>query len=428
MSSVSTIPTPAFVVDLPQAKRNCLSMLQRAQALNVKLRPHVKTHKTLEIGLLQLGWLGPGHEDLRHRCTGVVTSTLAEMRFFAQGDRRFADVLYGLPLCQFKIPALLDLHNATQAKLHVLVDQPETLDSLIAAVKERKDQGRTVFDPAHPLGVFIKIDAGYHRAGLDPTTQLAEIEALVATILGRGKDRVSFSGLYSHSGNSYTIGGTRESIAAVALEEAWKMATLFRHLEGKGYPPPAVSIGATPSCSVLPLARVPDVAREEGPNYRSFLQLLLQHDIPWELHPGNYALYDVMQQQIGSCSSLDIACKVMTRVVSVYPARRQFLIDAGGAAISKDHLSSREEWMKWGVLQSAHQHGFVVRAVSQECAVVDMLPNSPEPPPRVGAPLELFPVHSCMAAMCHPHYYVTEKNERNEEVVVGKYTPCKHWV
>lgn len=104
--------------------------------------------------------------------------------------------------------------------------------------------------------------------------------ALVATVLGQGKGLLSFSGIYSHSGHSYTIGGDRESISAIALEEVHKMEALFRHLEKKGYPPPIVSIDATPSCSVIPQTVVVDIDEKAGEDYRSLLRLLLQKDVP----------------------------------------------------------------------------------------------------------------------------------------------------
>lgn len=53
------------------------------------------------------------------------------------------------------------------------------------------------------------------------------------------------------------------------------MEALFRHLEKKGYPPPVVFMGATPSCSVLPKALLADVTEEAGKNYRSLLRLFL---------------------------------------------------------------------------------------------------------------------------------------------------------
>lgn len=44
---VAELPTPAFVVDEAVARRNAERMLQRCRALGLRLRPHMKTHKTL---------------------------------------------------------------------------------------------------------------------------------------------------------------------------------------------------------------------------------------------------------------------------------------------------------------------------------------------------------------------------------------------
>lgn len=434
--------TPAFVVSGRRCKQNCLSMLRRAQSLGVHLRPHVKTHKTIELGLWQLGYdLGKEHDDQKYTqlCSGIVASTVAEVRFFARGDRRFSDILYGVPLCLSRVAALLELQNTCAAKLHVLIDHPTPLAALLHAVKTRKEREGASFSPAHPLGVFIKIDCGYHRAGLDPTFQVGEIEGLIATVLGQGKSWLSFSGIYSHSGHSYAIGGDRESISAIGLEEAAKMAALFRHLERKGYPPPIVSIGATPSCSVLPQTVMTDVNEEVGENCRSLLRLLLQKDVPWELHPGNYSLYDVMQLRIGACTINDIAGRVVTRVLSVYPSRKQFIIDAGGAALSKDSIAEDGNGgisARWGYIIPKVGHARMsIKSVSQECSVVDFLEEDLSRMPKVGELVKVLPVHSCMAAMCHPHYYlhrVGDGQKRNLLININnpdpsKITPCKYW-
>ena len=63
------------------AQRNARRMLQRARALGCVLRPHVKTHKTLEGGWLQTGG----------SCRGIVVSTLAEAAFF---DKSLLALLY----------------------------------------------------------------------------------------------------------------------------------------------------------------------------------------------------------------------------------------------------------------------------------------------------------------------------------------------
>jgi len=56
-------------------------MLGRAAGLGVRLRPHVKTHKTVGGALLQTGG----------RRSGIVVSTLAEAEHFA--DHGFDDIL-----------------------------------------------------------------------------------------------------------------------------------------------------------------------------------------------------------------------------------------------------------------------------------------------------------------------------------------------
>ncbi|HEX7193255.1 MAG TPA: DSD1 family PLP-dependent enzyme, partial [Thermoanaerobaculia bacterium] len=61
-------------------------MRQKALASGVAFRPHVKTHKTIEIGRLQHGGkAGP-----------ITVSTLAEAEFFA--DAGFSDITYAVPI------------------------------------------------------------------------------------------------------------------------------------------------------------------------------------------------------------------------------------------------------------------------------------------------------------------------------------------
>ena len=43
------IATPAAIVDKAVATRNCEQMLIAAEALKVSFRPHVKTHKVIEL-------------------------------------------------------------------------------------------------------------------------------------------------------------------------------------------------------------------------------------------------------------------------------------------------------------------------------------------------------------------------------------------
>ena len=55
-----------------------------------------------------------------------------------------------------------------------------------------------------------------------------------------------------------------------------------------------------------------------------------------EIHPGNYAFYDLQQLFLGSCREEDIAARVLTRVLGQFPGKRnQIIIDAGFTALSQ---------------------------------------------------------------------------------------------
>jgi len=58
----------------------------RAKKLGVSLRPHIKTHKCLELGRRQL----------EHGAQGITVSTLFEAQSFARGG--FTDVTWAFPL------------------------------------------------------------------------------------------------------------------------------------------------------------------------------------------------------------------------------------------------------------------------------------------------------------------------------------------
>src|SRR3954467_11258203 len=83
---LETIKTPSPIVDFQRMKRNAEIVSARAKALNVALRPHVKTHRCLEIAKIQTA----------NTFGGIMVSTLAEAHFFAKGG--FSDITYGVPI------------------------------------------------------------------------------------------------------------------------------------------------------------------------------------------------------------------------------------------------------------------------------------------------------------------------------------------
>ena len=62
--NITQLKTPALLIDKSTLKRNAENMLAKASSMQVKLRPHVKTHKSVEIAKIQLGGTSGG----RHSC------------------------------------------------------------------------------------------------------------------------------------------------------------------------------------------------------------------------------------------------------------------------------------------------------------------------------------------------------------------------
>ncbi|KAL8164643.1 UNVERIFIED_CONTAM: hypothetical protein K2H54_000484 [Gekko kuhli] len=175
---VEDLPTPAFTVDLELVKKNAQEMTERFRALGVNLRPHMKTHKTLEGGDLMTG-------GTRRR---IVVSTLAEARFFADGG--FDDILYAYPLPFDKVDVCAALTERLES-FHVLVDSPEAL----ALLQRRPLHGGKRWK------VWLKVDCENGR-GLRHTDPAA-LELAQAIAAGP----TELAGVYAHCGNSYHCQG-----------------------------------------------------------------------------------------------------------------------------------------------------------------------------------------------------------------------------
>lgn len=428
------LPSPAFVVDAGRLQRNVDRMLAVAAGVGARFRPHVKTHKTVEIARLQVGG-GPRR---------VVVSTLAEAEALAAAG--FDDILYAVPIEPSKLPRVRALQARVRA-LHVLVDSVAAVHALTAP-------------PASPnaaqLGVFVKVDAGYGRAGA-PHDGRAVLEVVAA--VARAGPTLALSGLYSHSGDSYvTAGGgdddgaraaARRGAAAVAAREVRAMAALAARVAAElGVAVPVVSVGATPSA-----------ACGDAHEFRA-AAAALPHGTALELHPGNYVFFDRQQVASGSCGADEVACYVLARVIGGYGApRNELLVDAGSCALHKDGAGLADKcWGELLLLPStvavtgvAPGDGDGLGAgggdavaprlprlkllrMTQEAAVVGVAGADAGMPGAgteidlpaqfpLGAAVRILPNHSCMTAAAHPVFYVVDA----DRVVTDVWTPAKFW-
>ena len=349
--SLFDLKTPALVVDLPRLERNLHRMSSLADRLQVSLRPHVKTHKCLQIGTRQQKISGS---------PGITVSTIAEAQAFV--DHGFSDLTWAFPLNLQYLDAILTL--ARKSTLRLLIDNEVALEALESS--------------SAPLHVWLKVDCGYHRAGVDPESRAA---ILLATRLAESKS-IKFDGILTHAGHAYHA-TSRAQMRSIAQQERDVMVNFAARLRDSGIPVPAISIGSTPAASAIDHLRGID-----------------------EIRPGNYAFYDCTQVALGSCAADDCALTVLASVVSSSAALDQSIIDAGALALSKDSLSQSGAATSWGQVSWEDPEGgslidSQLTALSQEHGIVNRhLP--------VGSKVRVVPIHSCLAAACFDEYFVVD--------------------
>src|SRR6476661_4971229 len=119
---LSKLNTPSLVLDLDRVQNNAARVREIAERNNVRLRPHIKTHKCIEVGRIQTA----GSDG------AITVSTLAEARAFA--DNGSTDITYAVPIEGGKFGIAIDLVRRG-IKLNLLTDDADTVKALdIAAV------------------------------------------------------------------------------------------------------------------------------------------------------------------------------------------------------------------------------------------------------------------------------------------------------
>ncbi len=350
------VEKPTLVVNRKICQRNIQRMATKARKSGTRFRPHFKTHQSAVIG-----------EWFREAGVTAITVSSVEMAeyFAAHG---WKDITIAFPVNWREIERLHRL--AEQIHLNLLVESLESVRFLASRL-------------THPVWLWIKIDTGYHRTGISfrevPTVQkiIDEIET---------KSPFTCEGLLTHSGHSYQA-ASPEEIVRIYEETVSRLKHLTAHLNSSQAL--QISIGDTPTCSVL------DVFREVD-----------------EIRPGNFVFYDLMQLAIGSCRWEDIACMVACPVVAVHPHRQTAVIYGGAVHLSKEFLINAQgrpyfgkivkiEETAWGELLAEIR----VVQLSQEHGIIHPLPVR-QPAIKPGDVVLIAPVHSCLSVDVISQYYI----------------------
>ncbi len=270
--------TPYLKVDLVRLRHNVRRAAERTAAAGVALRPHVKTHKSIEIAQLQLA----------AGAVGITVATIGEAETFVRHG--FTDVFVAYPLW-------LDHRSAGRLRdLTADADLAIGVDSVEGAANAGRLLGDTTIE------ALVEVDSGHHRSGVAPRD--AGIVAGTAQRTG-----LHVRGVFTFPGHSYSP----DALASAAADEAEALTVGAKALREAGIEPLVLSGGSTPS-----LAHA-------------------DTDVLSELRPGVYVFGDAQQWELGTMAPAEIALTCRSTVVS--HAGGRLVLDAGSKVLGADRAA-----------------------------------------------------------------------------------------
>lgn len=358
--------TPALVLDRGKLRENCERLTRRCNELGTRLRPHMKTLKSIDAAQFAID---PSHG-------GIAVATLNEAEYFA--DKGLVDIQYAVCIAPDKLPRALDIgHKAPMFSF--FVDSLYTAQCAIELAIRRNVR----------LRIWLEVDCGEHRTGVDPDDPaMVDIARLLM------HPAVTFEGLATHAGHSYNASGP-ESLRRIADHERATIDAAARKLRASGIAVSGVSIGSTPTATHLPSA--------EGLT---------------EVRAGVYMAGDLFQVAIGSMHLDQVAVTVLASVISHNSRRNQIVLDAGGLALSKDRSTANGPGpdQGYGLVLDKRSNSLVpdltVVDVHQEHG--EIRSSTPLPFERfpIGSKVRIVPNHVCMTAAMYERYLVVDGSER----------------
>lgn len=230
-------------------------MAQISKENKVALKPHFKSHKTIEIA----------QEQIRRGAVGITTATLKETEALVHNGIENITLAYPL-IGHTKIDTFKGL--AQRDCLQTIVLDENHGAYLNGFFSEKK-----------PLNAWLKIDTGLNRLGIQP-------EAIPKTLKKLADlKNIHVVGLLTHAGHSY---GGHLDLKTIGFDEG-KQLVAYKEKRLR------VSCGSTPTAKWV--AKVPGVD---------------------EIRPGNYVFYDGTMVALGVCQKKDCALFVKTTIIGKY--------------------------------------------------------------------------------------------------------------
>jgi D-serine deaminase-like pyridoxal phosphate-dependent protein len=349
------LDTPAILADLDIVDANIERMARFAARERFKLRPHIKTHKSLAMAKRQMS----------AGAAGICTATVSEAEEMARGG--IDDILIAYPLIGVskfrRLAAVFDL-----AKITLAADS-------VAVIETYAEFAESI---GRKIPVLLEIDTGMHRVGVAP-----ECAPQLVRLISQ-KPTLDFAGIMTHAGQTHDFTSLMD-ITAVARSEARIMGQVREDIERASIEVRSVSAGSSITAPYL-----------------------RQTDGITEIRPGTYIYNDLRTLGLFACTPDNLAVTALATIVSLDADR--ITLHAG----SKTLTSTKDSVFGHGLLRDDSTAWFT--RLSEEHGVLhskDAAQNF-----KVGQRVQINPVHVCVWMDLQPEIYGTRQGQIIERITV----------
>ncbi len=331
------LPTPAVVVHWPTVENNVQYMAQRATQFGVQLRPHIKTHKNLEVAELQMNT----------GAAGLTCAKVSEAEVFV--DAGFEDIFLAYPVVgEHQIAQVMAM--AKRCRMSVAFDSIEGATRLQAGAAEEQLE----------LDVMLIVDTGGGRDGVATAEEAEELALAV-----QGMKNLRLAGLMTHEGHAYKT-GSEAGVRQTARTIGGVIVQVAEHLRSLGITVERVSSGATPTC-------------------------WLEEPVPGinEWRPGTYVYNDIQEWSLGIPED-HCAVTVEATIVS-HPQSQRYIMDAGAKTLSQ----AQHPVYGYGLI-IGHEKARIV-GLTEEHGTIEAPPDTL----AIGQRISIVPIHVCTTVNMH---------------------------
>lgn len=345
------VETPCIVINRNRMLENIRHMQRIADANNVILRPHIKTHKIPEYAVLQL----------EMGAKGITCAKVSEAEVMVEAGVK--DIFLAYPqIGKFRIERILALADKTE-RLIIGIDSLDGAVQLSSAAVAAKKV----------IEVRLEIDTGVHRTGIQ-IEKAVELGLQIAQLKG-----LKFTGIYTFK-SLVLDGKPSNDIEASGKEEGQIMDKICRMLKKSGIDILDVSAGSTPTGEAV-----------------------AQTGLVTEIRPGTYIFNDFMLIKEGWTTIDHVAVRLLATVISVDEGGEYAVIDGGTKTFPMDITPETPPYFYPGYAVIENHPNLALTRMYEEHGIIECKAGSLGL--SVGDVISLIPIHICTAVNLQNYVY-----------------------